>query len=353
MQKRVAILEIGGSHDECILSQLIGLKQSGAWIVFCGTKEMFEKNSQFQYYSDEFHEVILPKSMVGDFFAMIRLNKWFVQQKIDCVIANTAQGGHIRNLCLTASSKVKFFGIIHTIKLLKGSFTQNLISKKINEYFVLNDTLKKYAGKQNGINIHSFYPLSYPNFYTKIDKPEGEFWISVIGGVEYRRKDLTGFVAMAKATEEHVHFYFLGKSSKDSDEVKQFKKHLKESNLSHRVHLFNNFMSEEDFDAYLKQTDGILPLVHLNTPSAEEYFSRQISGAINVAFSYKIPMMIHEHYQDWEDFSQGVIFYKIETFDKQFQQFQENIPNLKEQLKSNPKFSSDFQNQRFAKIVLK
>lgn len=353
MQKRIAILEIGGSHDECILSQLIGLKESGAWIVFCGTKEMFEKNSRFQYYSDEFHEVVLPKSMFGDFFSMVRLNKWFVKNKIDCVIANTAQGGHIRNLCLTASSNVKFFGIIHTIKLLKGSFTQRLISKKIKDYFVLNDTLKRYAGEKNGINIHSFYPLSYPNFYTKIDKPEGECWISVIGGVEYRRKDLNGFVEMVKTTEEHVHFYFLGKSNRGSDEVKQFEKHLKESNLSHRVHLFNDFMNEDDFDAYLKQTDGILPLVHPNTPSAGEYFSRQISGAINVAFSYKIPMMIHERYQDWEDFGKGVIFYNSETFEERFQQFQENIPDLKEQLKSNSKLSPDFQNQRFAEIVLK
>lgn len=353
MQKRIAIVEIGGSHDECILSQLIGLKQCGVWIVFCGTKEMFEKNSQFQYYSDEFHEVVLPKSMFGDFFAMVRLNRWFVKNKIDCVISNTAQGGHIRNLCLTASTSIQFFGIIHTIKLLKGSFTQNLISKKIKDYFVLNDTLKKYAGAQEGLNIHSFYPLSYPNFYTKIDKPNGELWISIIGGVEYRRKDLNGFVEMAKITDENVHFYFLGKSNRNSDEVEYFKKQIKETNLSHRVHLFNDFMNEDEFDAYLKQTDGILPLVHPNTPSAEEYFSRQISGAINVAFSYKIPMMIHEHYQDWEDFSKGVIFYNLETFEEQLLQFQKNIPDLKEQLKSNPKFSSDFQNQRFAEIVLK
>src|SRR5690606_31802813 len=113
------------------------------------------------YYSDEFHEVVLPQSMFGDFFAMVHLNKWLVKNKIDCVVANTAQGGHIRNLCLTASSHVKFFGIIHTIKLLKGSFTQVLISKKIKNYFVLNDTLKKYAGGQEGLTIHSFYPLSY------------------------------------------------------------------------------------------------------------------------------------------------------------------------------------------------
>lgn len=353
MQKRIAILEIGGSHDECILSQLIGLKKAGAWVVFCGTSEMFSKNSQFTRYADAFHDVVLPGSTFGDFLAMFRLNKWFVKNNIDVVIANTAQGGHIRNLCLTASSRINFFGIIHTIKMLDKSFTQSLISKKINNYFVLNDTLKKYAGEKPGLTIHSFYPLNYPHFYTMVEKPPGEFWVTVIGGVESRRKDLNGFVEMVKLAPDHVYFYFLGKSNPDSDEVKQFKQQLERQNLAHRVCLFKDFVSEEDFDAYLKQTDAVFPLVHPGTPSADEYFSRQISGAINVAFSYKIPMMIHEAYRDWEDFESGVTFYNLSDFKEKFEWFLMNSTELKKQLESNPKFSSDFQNQRFAEIVLK
>lgn len=352
MQKRVAILEVGGSHDECILSQLIGLKKVGAWVVFCGSREMFFKNSTFDQYVDEFYEVILPHSMFGDFFAMVRLNKWFAGNNIDIVIANTAQGGHVRNLCLTSSSKVKFFGIIHTIKMLEKSFTQSLISKKIKDYFVLNDTLRKYAVKNPGVQLHTFYPLSYPSFDAVVEKPPGEFWISIIGGVEFRRKDLHGFVEMAASTPGHVRFFFLGKSNPSSEEVKQFEQQLEVYKLTHRVRLFNDFVGEEEFDAHLKQTDAVFPLVHPGTPSADEYFSRQISGAVNVAFSYKIPMMVHEKYRDWEDFNGGVVCYNLDDFREKFELFLENYPGLKEQLESNPKFSSAFQNQRFAEIVL-
>lgn len=352
MQKRVAILEIGGSHDECILSQLIGLKAANCWIVFCGTREMLKKNSRFETYIDAFHEVILPHSTFGDFFAMVRLNKWFLANAIDVVIANTAQGGHIRNLCLTAPSKVKFLGIIHTIKMLDGSFTQSLISRKIKQYFVLSDTLKKYVGEKPGIHIHSFYPLSYPHFSQQIEKLPGEFRVAIIGGVENRRKDLDGFLTMAQATPEHVQFYFLGKSNLESDEVKLFEQRLSDLQLTSRVHLFNTFVSEELFDAHLQETDAIFPLVHPETPSADEYFSRQISGAINVAFSYKIPMMIHENYQDWEDFQSGVVFYNLANFQVQFSSFLSHHRGLKEQLVSNPKFSSEIQNQQFARVVL-
>lgn len=352
MQKRVAILEIGGSHDECILSQLIGLKAANCWIVFCSTREMLDKNSQFEQYIDVFHEVELPRSTFGDFFAMVRLNKWFAANAIDIVIANTAQGGHIRNLCLTASSKVKFFGIIHTIKMLNGSFTQSLISRKIKQYFVLNDTLKQYIGEKPGMQIHSFYPLSYPHFDQQEEKSPGGFRIAIIGGVENRRKDLDGFLTMAQCVPDHVHFYFLGKSNPESDEVKLFEQRLTELQLNERVHLFNTFVSEASFDACLRQMDAIFPLVHPGTPSADEYFSRQISGAINVAFSYKIPMMIHENYQDWEDFKSGVVFYNLTDFQDQFSTFLSAHHELKQQLVTNPKFSSEIQNQQFATTVL-
>ncbi len=352
MSKKVAILEIGGSHNECILSQLIGLKAAGATIVFCGSKEMYLKNSQFSQYVDEFHEVILPHSMLGDFMTMVRLNKWFVKNDVSVVIANTAQGGHVRNLCLTANSKVKFFGLIHTIKMLDKSFTQSLISKKVKNYFVLNDTLKKYIGEKKGLTIESFYPLNYPTFDEKVDKSTKQFWIGIIGGVESRRKDLEGFIKMARSTSENVHFYFLGKSNVETDEVKQFIEQLKINQLTERVHLFHSFVDEKQFDAYLQQIDAVFPLVHPNTPSADEYFTRQISGAINVAFSYKIPMMIHEKYQDWEDFNSGVVFYDLSNFEHQFQEFLNQKENLKTQLEMNPKFSTAFQNQNFAKMVL-
>jgi len=352
MQKRVAIVEIGGSHDECILSQVMGLKDEGAWIVFCGSRAVFEKNSLFAHYFDAFHEVILPKTMLGDVGAMRDLNKWFVREKIDVVVCNTAQGGHVRNLALSANRKVKFVGIIHTIKMLQGSFTQKLISTKIKEYFVLNDALLRKVEPVSGLKLHSFYPLNYPRFESQLEKSTNQKWIAIIGGVENRRKDLVGFVEMAKQTGEDVHFYFLGKSDTQKQEVIDFKSILAQEGLEKRVHLFDSFLSEQEMDAHLSQMDGIFPLVHPNTPSAEEYFSRQISGGINIAFSYKIPMMIHEDYSSWEDFQKGVVFYSLANFSDRWKFFQHSHADLIEELKVNTKFDSAAQNQLFAHLVL-
>lgn len=350
---KVAIIEIGGSHDECILSQVLALKESGCYVVFCGTIDIYERNLLFQEVFDEFHEIKFPKTMLGDFETMRSLNKWFVTNKIAKVIANTAQGGHIRNLALTSSRSTEFFGIVHTIKLFKGSFTQWLISRKIKHYFVLNDSLLGKVPNKNGREINSFYPLDYPSLNGKIEKKIGEKWMIVIGGVENRRKDLAGFIEIAKKASPNVKFIFLGKTDPTREEPKVFLGALITESLEHAVVTFDHFIDQVEFDAYLKNADGILPLVHPNTPSADEYFTRQISGAINVAFSYHIPLFIHEHYKNWEDFKSGVVFYRLENCQEKLESFLIELPRLKKELEVNPKFDKQAQRMRFAKNILK
>jgi len=352
VKKKVAIVEIGGSHDECILTQVIALKRADCYTVFCGTSKMYHANGEFQNYFDEFHEMVLPKTMIGDFLCMRNLNRWLKNQMVTKVILNTAQGGHMRNLCFTSYKDMEFYGILHTIKLLKGSFTQHLISKKVKNYFLLNDQLLRNAGEVKGLNLHSFYPLDYPSFEATIEKPVDQLLIAIIGGVENRRKDLSGFVKFAKASPTYIRFVFLGKSDPAHQDVIDFKERLNELNLAPKVMLFDDFVNQSEFDAYLKATDGILPLVHPNTPSAEEYFLRQISGAINVSFSYKIPMMIHENYKYWEDFNAGVIFYSNENINEKFIQYCEKLPELKQELQQNPKFSKQLQQQIFLDVIL-
>lgn len=349
---KVAIVEIGGSHDECILSQVLALKEKGCYVVFCGTLEIYQRNALFQDLFDEFHEIIFPKTMLGDFRTMRQLSKWFVKNDVFKVIANTAQGGHIRNLVLTSSRKIEFYGIVHTIKMFSGSFTQWLISRKMKRFFVLNDTLLDKIPVQKGRDINSFYPLDYPSFNMQLDKGLDERWMVIIGGVENRRKDLTGFIDIAKNAPLNVKFIFLGKTDPSREETKAFLDKLNENSLQNTVLTFDYFIDQELFDAYLKKADGILPLVHPTTPSATEYFNRQISGALNIAFSYHIPLFVHDEYKNWEDFRTGVHFYHMKNCQQQLIEFILELPRLKLEMEANPKFDKQAQRTKFAQIVL-
>jgi len=349
---KIALLEIGRSHYESMLSQMIALKNANCYIILCSDRLFFEQNTHFSSYIDEFHEISLSKSKIGRFIEMKRFNRWMKHHKIDMLIANTAHGKDIRNLCITASSRIPFVGIMHTIKGLQHSFTQRIISKKIKHYFVLNNTLKQKAYPQKGVFVHSFYPLNFPYFEPKVIKPLHEFWIIIIGGLQSSRRDLDGFIKLAIQTPENVHFYFLGNANDHNVEVQQFKQKCEQSNIFNRIHLFQDYLSNSEFYGYAQQADGILPLIHPNTLSGKELLSQQITGAVPLALGLKIPMLIHEHYKTWEDFHISAVFYNFNNFQEQLRLFQQDRETLYNKMKSEPKFSAELHNKRFADFIL-
>ena len=313
--KKIAIVEFAASHDECLMAQFTALKQKGCYVIFVSIQEVYDRNLFLHPYIDEFKKVQFSRKAIKDFSLMRQLNAYFKSNGISKVILNTAQGAHVRNLCLTASKKIEFIGIVHTLKKFQGSFTQKLINLKIRKYLVLNDFFLTKITIQKNIHVTSFYPLCFPIFENEIEKNSEEKWVTIIGGVENRRKDLIGSIPlMQELVQKGFKFIFLGKSDFKHPDVIYFNQFLKDAAIEKEVKLFDSFVSAEEFDAYLKATDLIWPMVHPNTPSANEYFKNQISGAMNVSFAYKIPMLIHQDYiNQWEDFSNS-INYNFENF---------------------------------------
>jgi hypothetical protein len=351
MKCKVAIVELAASHDECILSQLVALKSNNCHITLVTIQEIADRNPGFKEFVDELHLIEFTGRALADFKLMRTLNRYFKEKMIQKVILNTAQGGHIRNLCLSASKKVEFYGIIHTIRKFQGSFTHRLINLKVKKYFVLNDYFLDKINPTYRKKVYSFYPLRFPHFSTDVKKPAGQIWITIIGGVENRRKDLLGSLELMRQTPDNIRFIFLGKSDPNHDEVEQLRKRLSELELTEKVVLFDKFVPADIFDAYLRITDLIWPMVHPETPSAKEYFRNQISGAMNVSFGYHIPMLVHESYkQSWQDL-QYSFAYTQETFKKDIESAIINLDHYKVSLMKEPKFKAEFQEDNYLKVL--
>lgn len=353
--KKIAILELGGSHDECILSQLYALKSDGWHITFIGTKDIIDRNDSWKEFLNDIHVITFPMTAIGDFQLMRSINSYLKKSGIQKVVINTAQGGHIRNLCLTAPAEIEFIGIIHTLRKFQGSFTQKLINRKIKKYFVLNDYFLDKVKAPDGIEVRSFYPLRFPNYSTEnfLKKSEGEIWVVIIGGVENRRKDLQGSVNLISKSKNSFRFIFLGKSDYSKQEVKAFINELKEKDALERVVLFDHFVDPKTFDAYLKNADLIWPMVHPDTPSADQYFRNQISGAMNVSFAYKIPMLVHRSFQkEWLDLKCSIA-YEVPSFESDLDNGLVGLDNLKACISTNKKFDPNFQEEEFLNFVVK
>lgn len=345
---KIALIETGGSHEECLLSQMIALRSAGANLTLICTLEVKERNPHFEKYVDAILVIGFTGKAIKDLRLMMGVNHFLRSGGFSKAIINTAQGGHIRNLCLTAPKHIEFIGIIHTIRKFQGSFTQKLINRKIKKYFVLSDFLLERIAPPKGIRVESFYPLEYEHFQQKIEKAEHETWITIVGGVENRRKDLSGFVDMiSDVPRENLKFIFLGKSDRSRQEVIDFKQRLEQQKRLNQFVFFDDFIAADLFDAYLSRTDFLCPLIHPETQSAEQYITNQISGAFNLAYGYRIPLLIHEAYQDVEDLRLSSFFYNFANFGTALNEAVASRNEKMAQIASVEKWQKEFQQKKF------
>ncbi len=348
---RIALVEIGGSHDECILTQVNALKTQEAEIhLICDTK-VRERN---EYLNAEFKgifEVNTTGAAIGDVRLMRGIIRYLKENRIEKVVFNTAQGGHVRNLALMMPKSINCYGIIHTIRKFNDSFTQKIIHKMIKRYAVLSDDLLKRVKPNSKINVRSFYPIEFPVEKEKKSGTGDEILIGIPGGVENRRKDLAAFSEMISQTPENVHFIFLGKSDFSLSDAREFIATLEERNLMKRVELFDHFIPTDEFFIRIQACDFLLPLIHPNTPSADEYIVNQISGSFSLSFGLKIPLLIHEAYQDEDDLQKSAFFYTVENFNKTLQLATEKHPNKIVEIDSVEKWKNTFQHTNFLRFI--
>ncbi|MCR9171510.1 MAG: hypothetical protein NXI10_03390 [bacterium] len=348
-KKRIALVEIGGSHDECLLSQMHAIWSQGHEVILITSPEVMDRNPAFAEYTEETFVV-----NIIELSRKVQVRKvWKILSatNVDTVVFNTAQGKVIRDLCFRAYfSSMEFVGIIHTTRMFTESFTQKIIHRKIKKYLLLSDYLKEKVSPQKGLVIDYFYPLRFPKAEQKVERSNKQ--IAIIGGVEERRKDLKGFLQMVQSLQDtKVRFVFLGKSDPSKPEVQPFLDAIAAAGMEDRIQTYDHFVSQEEFDKVVRCSDLILPLVHPNTPSADQYFRNQISGAMTVSFGYKVPLMIHEEYKHIEEMQTASFYYTQETFAQNLSEALAQVEQKSKTMKEHLAYSVEEQEQKYLQFL--
>jgi len=348
MAKRphIALVEIGGSHDECLMTQILALKDAGAEISLVCNESIWVRNHEIQKLVDHHYTVNMQGGSWSKFMAVRYFAGCLRKSNVDKVVFNTAQGGHIRNaVFFSLFSRMEFIGIIHTIRKFQGSFTQRIINWKIKRYLLLSEHLLKESNPKSKLDVDYFYPIDFPIHI----RTEEKKLIVIIGGVEERRKDLNGFMKMTEHLKDDYHFVFLGKTDLSNPDLKTFT-----SQVCSRanVRYYDHFVSEEEFGRVLSNAHAILPLVHPGTESAGEYFKNQISGAMTVAFGYKLPILLHEEYGHIEEMKKGSVTYTLEGFEAGLEKLEANYATMQKYMDQSDRYDPKAQQERYRKFVL-
>ena len=347
----MALIEIGGSHDECLLSQLVALRTSGCKVVLVCNDAIQKRNPHFNDWVDEWILVDFCSKAWKDFMIVRKMMRDIKKTEAKTIVFNTAQGGIVRNaVLLNLFSKTHFVGIIHTLRKFQGSTTQKIIFWKVKRYLLLSEYLLEQA-KTDGLEVDYFYPLRFPSSELPDKSPLSSLNITLIGCVENRKKDLAGFIHLIQA-DNNANFTFLGKSDPEKEEVITFKKELEASGLSERVTLYDSFVSHDEFNKVLDSTDAILPLIHPKSPSAAQYFKNKIAGAMTISFSYKIPMLLHEEYEHIKEMKAASIYYSNETFESAIERLFSHKETIFQQMSAHPAYQVEVQEKRYLDFVL-
>ncbi|NVK65987.1 MAG: hypothetical protein HWE22_15460 [Flavobacteriales bacterium] len=371
LPERIALIELDSSHDECLLTQVHALKRRNCFILLVTNDLVRKRNHHLESLVDEWIHVDdrpenarigLTGAAIGDALIIRRLMRKLKRKHIDKVIFNTAQGGHVRNACLfSLFRKIEFIGVIHTTRKFQGSFTQRVINLKIKKYCLLADFLKEQVistspdssqvRQAHKFQITSFYPLDFPKSETTVPENDVETHIALMGSVETRRKDLDGFISLVEQCDSNVHFHFLGKADPQHVDVIHLNEKLTEMGRLNQVTFYDSFVDFDTVDLILRKSSAVLPLIHPDTPSAEEYFRHQIPGSMNIALGYRLPLLIHEAYRKIDELNAASIYYGLSTFSNALEELKSTGIEIRNAIKSNKRFASEYQYETYLRLV--
>lgn len=237
------------------------------------------------------------------FFGFFRIYLFLIFDNPDVVVFNTIHERSVRKLLLFPfRRKVQFVGLLHQTSDLNKPF----VSSKIKKFYVLNDYLKDGLVVGEGRLVSSFYPIFFPEQSTKLlPKKKDDIWIVIPGKVEKQRRDYEFLLEglSFQKLDPRVKLIFLGRAH-GKNGYGQSVRVKAESLLDEGQSTFwDKYVPFEVVDAYLKQADYILPLVRF------ENYHDKITGTYNLAFAYKVPMLMDKVFSAYDDFSKNAILY--------------------------------------------
>lgn len=355
-RKTAAVIEITGSHEECIYAQLLHLKAGGYYTLLICSANLEKKVFDFDK-ADEILYFDVREEVRKSHLQLLKIRALLIARNVEIVCINSAHGKLIQNLLLLPYPKsIRFFGVLHGINKLRKSITQKLISRRIRHYFVLNDYLIENLHKvpHGALKFESYYPIFFPHFEERLplQKPAGQLWITIPGQVEYARRDYRTLVAaFAKLrVKPDLKFIFLGSWDHPEGNGPALQQLIEELALT-EYFVFTGYQANPEFHAMLKASDIIMPLIHPGNEGFEKYFSHQITGAYNLAFAHHKPLLMLQDFDRYSDFKENAIFYTPENLSQVFTDLAVRIADAKPQLYKNPKWTEGYQRATYLRFI--
>ncbi|MDR2385658.1 MAG: hypothetical protein LBD80_08385 [Tannerella sp.] len=354
MNKNIALVELGGSHSECMHLQIKALKEAGYRVfLICNASlcDDFPDKTLFDGLQTH-HDT---RSLKCRMKIIMETKKFLKRNNISTVVFNTVEISLIRNLTVfSPCSTASYIGVVHNGRYLENSASCRIISRKVKKFFVLSHFIKEHLNIRPGIEVGAFYPVYYPPYGEAniAPKKSDEIWIIVPGAISPQKKDLDLLLNALERNRLHpwVRIILLGRI--DAQTAPQHARRIAAIAQSNNITTFSDRVRNDVFHTYMKHADLVMPLIH-----ADNYGAFRISGAYNLARGYKTPLLLEEEQKNCPDFERIALFYdKSQDAVMQINALAENraiIKQCKEFLRTHPDCDTQTQCRAYIEFITK
>ena len=357
--KNAVLLELGGSHAECLHTQIHYLAANGYDVHLICDKRVWSQIEE-KHLLKGFQVHNLPdKNIFRQLISIFRIHFYVRRHRISHLIINTLESTIIRNSFLVSfPKKLNCTAILHNAqKLVSGKSLHRIVGKKVKKFFVLSEYIRRNFQSQTHFKLSVFYPIYFPKFeFVTLEKSPGEIWITIPGSVEPQRRDYAGLLKelMKKTLHANIKLIFLGHL--DVVKYPEIDNLLRQTNLwGTQIICFTNFVENNLFHSYIAQSDLILPLMHPSANGKNDFYGdSRISGSFNLSFAYKIPMLIEQSMAMWDDLQGSCFFYQKEDIIHCINSFanrKDEIENLHRSMKINDKYDENLLQKHYIEFI--
>lgn len=339
---KVAIIEVGTFHDECLYSQLLFFSGTEHETYLICNEKLRERVQDYPAGHFLFLDFSDKKSKYKNWF---RIRRFVIKNQISKVIFNTAESNIFKLILLPVPAGTQITGIIHNTQKVRQNFKNKLIARRMHKILVLAGFIQKNAEIENLFRkkISHFYPVYFPEAKIFKAKPEGEKWISVPGIIDFNKRDY-GCLLNLKIPQNYT-FILLGRPV--GERANEFLEKIRVHPQAGQFIWFDRFVDNAVFQNYIAQSDYILPLIHPNISQFEYFLKYKISGSYNLGFGYHKKLLLEQSFSHLPEFRKNTIFYNYRDFGKVFEMVQQDTAPF-EPL---PEFNFEIQKQKYLDFI--
>ena len=326
MSGPVVLIELGGSHDECLYPQAAALRAAGRRVVLVTTAPVAARLADADVY-ERVHVVELGRGRQR-WRVLWQLNGYLRRLAPERIVLNTATGGPIKRLlALPNYPGTETYGILHEVGKLGRSVGQWSIGRRLGGYLVLADYLVPVARAATLVPVAAYYAFELPTGGVPAATPSPTLRLCVPGQVSEDRRAYLAFIELLATVPRDVpyHVTLLGRSTHTHGSADAVRAALERHGLTERFTLFDAFIPAATFEQVLAEADYLLPLIHPGHRSASLY-EHQITGTFNLAYARRKTLLMHAGWLRGEDPADTALTYAEEGFAERLRTLAEQRP---------------------------